>query len=547
MKKNYLIIDCFVDEPACFGVPPFIAPYPRYVYGALVHAGADPAAITYITVDRLRGDGYRVTEKPDHVLLIGGAVVPGKYLGAKIGTVDEVQKIIACNRHLPFVLGGMIRFMLPPAENVTLLEHDIEAYAHGLHRGRPEDRASTVAEVAAWSVLGAPVVKQHPDHPVLVCEMETYRGCPRKAHCSFCSEGLVPFAGFRRVSDITAEVDALAGQGISRFRLGRQADILQYGTSFSGYRGGFPRPEPAAVGELFSELKTKKESGTITLLNIDNANPGTIVNFPEESAEILSRIAGAVTPGDTLALGIESVDEKVIAANSLKVTAPGALEAVRIINETCGARVEGIPVLLPGINLVHGLRGEEMKTFEKNYRWLASVLEQGLLVRRINIRRALPFPGTALHAHPQAIPEKTRLRFEYYRDRIRHDIDIPMLKKIYPAGTVLRDVRVLDRREGYSLGKQVASYSITVKIAGELAMKSFNEAVITGHQERSLTGLTLPVDVNGLSRAGLESIPGIGKKRAADIILARPFTGPEKARAALAGVDEGILKHIVAR
>jgi len=42
MNKNYLILDFFVDEPACFGVPPFISPYPRYIYGALIQAGVYP-------------------------------------------------------------------------------------------------------------------------------------------------------------------------------------------------------------------------------------------------------------------------------------------------------------------------------------------------------------------------------------------------------------------------------------------------------------------------------------------------------------------------
>jgi hypothetical protein len=35
MKRRYLILGCFIDGPACFGVPPFISPYPRYILGAL--------------------------------------------------------------------------------------------------------------------------------------------------------------------------------------------------------------------------------------------------------------------------------------------------------------------------------------------------------------------------------------------------------------------------------------------------------------------------------------------------------------------------------
>jgi len=33
------IVDGYVDEPAHFGVPPYISTYPRYAAGALVDAG----------------------------------------------------------------------------------------------------------------------------------------------------------------------------------------------------------------------------------------------------------------------------------------------------------------------------------------------------------------------------------------------------------------------------------------------------------------------------------------------------------------------------
>ena len=35
------IVDGYVDEPAHFGVPPYISTYPRFTAGALVDAGVD--------------------------------------------------------------------------------------------------------------------------------------------------------------------------------------------------------------------------------------------------------------------------------------------------------------------------------------------------------------------------------------------------------------------------------------------------------------------------------------------------------------------------
>ena len=56
--KKFLILDCYVDEPTCLGVPPFVAPYPRYIYGALISIGLSPENIAYKTIDILRMNDY---------------------------------------------------------------------------------------------------------------------------------------------------------------------------------------------------------------------------------------------------------------------------------------------------------------------------------------------------------------------------------------------------------------------------------------------------------------------------------------------------------
>jgi len=536
MKSRYLILDCFVDEPACFGVPPFIAPYPRYVYGALIDAGIMAKAITYTTIEDLRAADMTIEESYRAVFLIGGAVVPGKYLGSRIGTLAEITRIMKKNRDMSFILGGEASRMmseLPP--RAVAVTGDIEKYAYSLATGSPVDALRDADEIARWGPLGAGVVEAHPSFPHIICEVETYRGCPRQQHCSFCSEGLFGSLQFRKIKDIVKEVDALIARGVSRFRLGRQADILQYGTAFSNFRSGFPEPDTGAVIELFRELQERKRRGEISVLNIDNANPGTIYNFPDESKKMLAVIADAVTPGDTLALGIESFDPAVVAANGLKVRPKEALEVIRLVNETCGDRVEGIPKLLPGINLIQGLRHESMESFEMNHRWLVKMLEEGLLLKRINIRKLLPFPGTPLYNSTQKKAGKLLNRFEYYRDRIRHDVDIPMLKSIYPPGTVLRDVQILEQHQGHSLGKQIASYSITARFPCESDIFSFQNALVLGHRERSLFCLPLPLAVNDLPQKAFEAIPGIGKHGASDIVLRRPF---ENMAAFLAFLDE---------
>ena len=550
MKKHYCILDCFVDEPACFGVPPFISPYPRYIYGALLDAGVKPDRIQYLTIDHLREKGFLLPDSYDMTFIIGGAVVPGKYLGAKIGTMAEIRRITETNKDARFVIGGPAASVFDNDSRILPLRFDAEKYAFSLASGAPVDERRSTAEIARWAVTGARVVREHPSWPDIICEMETYRGCPRQQHCSFCSEGLLDILEFRRQEDILAEVDALISEGVSRFRMGRQADILQYMTPFSTFRNGFPEPEVMAVTELFGELGNRVRSEKIRVLNIDNANPGTISNFPDESARMLESIAGAITPGDTLALGIESFDPQVISRNNLKVSAEEAHRVVALINEVCGHRVNGIPVLLPGINLIQGLTGETAETFAINYRSLMEMRDAGLLLKRINIRKHQPFPGTALSSAPEKTSGRVLNRFEFYRSKIRHDIDTWMLKQIYPAGTILKEVMILDHHEGYSLGKEIASYSITARFPMHLKLRSFSEALVVAHRERSLMALTLPVNINSLPQKGLESIPGISRKTAAEIILRRPFdnTGSFISFLAELGVtvDSAVLKHCVA-
>ena len=543
---NCCILDCYVDEPACFGVPPFVSPYPRYIFGALADAGVDGARVDYLTIDALRTGGYRLERAYDMVFLIGGAVVPGRYLGSRIGTAAEIHRIAESNRNQRFAVGGLVSHVLNGGDNVITVHNDIEKFAFAFARGAGADGRRTPAEIARWAVKGAAVVRLHPRFPDIICEIETSRGCPRESHCSFCSEGLHGPVEFRETGDILAEVDALTAAGVSRFRLGRQADILQYRSDCSSFTRGFPKPEVSPIRELLGELRKRKERGLISVLNIDNANPGTIAVFPEESSMILEELAATVTPGDTMALGVESFDEEVVRRNNLKVSPAGAVRAIEIINGIGGARVDSIPVLLPGVNLLHGLDGETRGTFEANFRCLADIMERGLLVKRINIRQVLPFPGTPAHVKRFVPGKSAENRFIYYRDRIRAEIEHPMLEKIYPPGTIIRHCQVLETQAGYSYAKQIASYAITLKFPSELPLMSFHDAVIISHRERSLVALPSPVNINTLSQKALELIPGIGKKGASEIILNRPFRSIAEIERFVKNVSKEVVKRIVA-
>jgi len=523
MKDKILILDCFVDEPACFGVPPFISPYPRYIAGALIEAGISHNNITYLTIDSPRLNNYILTEHYNSVFLIGGAVVPGRYLGAKIGTKKEINKIIENNPKEKFIIGGPVSTVIKEKKNVKIIKRDIERYAYNYIKEIEEDNYRSIEEISRWSLIGSFIVRQHPSFPEIICEIESYRGCPRTKHCSFCSEGLFKKIEFRTIRNIIDEVDSLIQHGVQRFRIGRQADILQYLSPLNEFKNGFSKPNPSAIKEFFGELQLRVEQKKIIKLNIDNANPGTIYNFPDESAEILKFITDAISPGDTLALGIESFDPNVIQKNNLKVLPNEAIDVIKLINDIGGRRKDGIPILLPGINLIQGLRGETIDTFKINFEYLKKILDLNLLVKRINIRKLMPFPGTELFSEKNKTKPNIINKFEYFRDKIRSEIDLEMLKRIYPIGTTIKENIILDKNNGYSYGKEIASYSITVKIPVELEEKNFYDTIIVSHGSRSITGIPKSYNINNLPQKAIEKIPGIGKHMASEIILNRPF------------------------
>ena len=59
IMNKYLIIDCYVDEPSCLGVPPYISPYPRYIASFLA---SKSEKIIYLTIDDL----YKSFKYLDH-------------------------------------------------------------------------------------------------------------------------------------------------------------------------------------------------------------------------------------------------------------------------------------------------------------------------------------------------------------------------------------------------------------------------------------------------------------------------------------------------
>ncbi len=544
------IVDGYVDEPAHFGVPPYISTYPRFTAGALVDAGVAQSQITYHTIDALRDDRqkWRDVATADLMIYVGGMTVPGKYVGGTPAEPDEVKEL-AWVADGTTVLGGPVRFGVGD-ENAGGIETerkdldydfvakgDIEAAVYDLVSSGLEgfnNRMRDNDELSRWAPDGAFIVEQHPNHPdYLICEMETSRGCAYR--CSFCTEPLYGNPAFRTAEAVIQEVDELSNYGVKHFRLGRQADILAFG-------GDGEAPNPDALGRLYAGIRDVAPD--LETLHLDNMNPITITEWPEASRECIRIIAEHNTPGDTAAFGLESADPLVQAENNLNVTAEECFEAVKIVNEEAGWRpgddparapthgqkaANRLPKLLPGINLLHGLKAERKETYQHNREFLERVYEAGLMLRRINIRQVMAFDGTDMSETGAEIAHDHKELFKSYKTEIRQQIDQPMLQRVAPQGTVLPNVHLEYHQDGRTFGRQLGTYPLLVGIPGEQPLETTIDAVVVDHGYRSVTAVPYPLDINRASMKQLEALPGIGRQRAGDIIVDRPYESASEA------------------
>jgi len=466
-----LIIDGYNDEPGGLGVPPYIDVYPRLVSGAIWLARRD-ARIDYVTVDQFR-KWERIwlqrSRKYDYVVVIAGVVVPGKYIG---GTPASPEELVRWARSIKgptlILVGPAARWGIglsgggpsyPPwvfkKEGFhVLVKGDPEEFFYslalnGLEKADPHRIRHDYKLYDKAIRLGARIVMQHPRlGRGLIAEIETYRGCARwiTGGCSFCVEPLRGRPITRDPEGILGEVESLYIHGVRAFRLGRQADILVYGSKDLGVEE-WPKPDPSALRRLFQGIRNVAPN--LEVLHIDNVNPGTIARHIKEAEEALKIIVKYHTEGDVAAMGVETADEKVSRLNNLNTTPEEALLAIRMVNKIGNIRGRGgLPHLLPGINFILGLPGETRETYYKNKLFLEKILNEGLLVRRVNVRRLLVLPLTRVSRMKHGVRSRLEKHAKSFRFWVRNKFEKVMIRRIAPPGTILYNLWVEDCHRG---------------------------------------------------------------------------------------------------
>ena len=502
------VIDGYIDDPAALGVPPYISPMIRAVAGAAVDAGAE---VEYVSVDMLR-KGAKPPEA-DVSVVLSGNTVPGKYLRSMPMSGKELRELAPSLKGWKMI-GGSAAFSPDASAFDFHVARDLAASLYdGLTGKEVGERLRTLEEWNRWMLLGADIVTAHQDFPEpLMVEIESYRGCHRWSigGCSFCIEPSKGRPLMRSPKDILEEAAKLRALGVRNVRIGGQTCIVSYGADLDS---PCPRPRPDVVRELFEGLRDLH----FDCLCVDNADPAVIATYPEESEEIVRILAECCSSGNVLAMGLESADPAVKEANNLNATAEQVLEAVRLVNRVGGERgPEGMPRVLPGINIICGLDGETEDTYNHDLALLRTILDEGLMVRRINIRQVID------SRRPFNVRVDTN-RLRKFKEQVREEIDRPLLERCMPAGTVLRNVYAEIHDGNTTFGRQPGSYPILVGIPYKVPLDAKYDVVVTDWGYRSVTGLTYPFRINSMPMSALSALPGIGKKRASALVLKRPF------------------------
>ncbi|AKI98045.1 radical SAM protein [Kosmotoga pacifica] len=522
------LIDGYIDEPASLGVPPYISQRVRAIAGILFSRGID---VDYHTIDEVRKkELWGAFNEYDYLILHGGLTTPGHYVGGTPASLSEFEKLLSLNNHPvkiiegPIVVGYSLKggrkareISFGQADVLFSKELELAEY-FGIETGK--DYYELMNE---FYRLGAAIIPQHPGYPDVIIEFDISSGCERQdGFCSFCTESLF-YGRFksRDLKGIVRELEALKTVGVKAVRFGRSANVIAY-----GYDGKKKLPNPEAVETLF---RVTSELLRPEVLHIDNGNPIFIAKHRKDAIKILESIVKYDTPGDTISFGVESFDPVVRQMNGIGGTAEEIIDAIKLVNEIGNVRIDGIPKLLPGINLLYGLPGTTKRTFEIDFAMLKKILEDGLIIKRLNIRQVMVFPDTPLSK--QRLPKINRSLFEKHKRTIRSSIDNQMIRRVFPVGAIIRRVIPEFKRGALSFGRPLGTYPILIGTYAPFDRPT--DMVVIDHGIRSITAIPLHSNLNSMDIKVLESIPGIGKNRATSILLKRPFTSWKEVESSL--------------
>ena len=536
-EASWLIIDGYEDEPAAFGVPPYVGFHIRYICGVLEEKG--------INYEYYPIDSYRINppslENRLGVVILAGAIVPGKYLRGTPISLRETKEVISeTPGDTPILCGGWAirgwrhQGWSPLRRNLFLALQDTDAtLSYFLDNNEWKHQRRNAEQWTAWAHAGArsKAVTHNPDlDGPLTYEVEVYQGCVRyKRGCKFCIEPKKGVPIWRSPEDIIQEVSIAHDMGVEHVRLGGMTDTYTY-MAEGVVEMEYPRPNPEPIAKLLHGLRDDERLG---ILHTDNGNPSIIAEHLEEAEEITKTLVETLSDGAVLSFGLESADPRVHEANWLNCDSKQLKSAIALINKHGRVRGErGLPKLLPGLNFIAGLNGETSQTYDINLKLLNELKDEGHMIRRVNIRQV----------EGEGFQEIDDADFKAFKTTVRDEFDGPLLEEMLPTGTILNDVwweshegrtrlpRHLEPearspdvhgKAGITFGRQIGAYPILVGMNYLAPLETYSNIMVTGHGARSITGIEIGLDWRTATEKQLAAIPGISAKGAWNLIGAR--------------------------
>lgn len=361
--------------------------------------------------------------------------------------------------------------------------------------------------------------------------------------CFFCIE-FVRYCRVedRLVEDVVVEVKVFYIFGVRYFWVGRQSCIFFYMVKLDGrvFILNFEVVEKFFCGICLVVLNVK-------MFYVDNVNFVVIVNYFDESRRIVKVLIEYGIFGDVVVFGLESVDLKVVKFNNFNVIVEEIYEVVKFFNEIGGRRgYNGMLWFFLGINIIFGLLGEIKKSYEIMFQFLKRFLDDGLMVRCINICQVVVFLGIFLwYMRDKVKVEKYKKFIQYYCYKIRYEIDLFMFRCVVLVGIVLRDVCVEVFDNGLIYGRQIGSYLFIVGMFKQVFFNKFYDVLIVDYGFRSIIGIFVLINVNEESLRVLEYILGIGKKIVVKILVKCFFKILEEFFEVIGEDKKNVLKDLI--
>lgn len=369
-----------------------------------------------------------------------GCFVKYEYVSAEPPTFNEIKDILknlknSGNKILFYALGrndlpkGVISNTIP--SNVFDKVYFGNTYNYflnfkGNHFIPNYDQLSDIA------IASADILSQI-NRPIIF-EIETATGCNRNPGCTFCIEGLrgLPIQ-YRSIESIIEEIKSLYQLGARYFRLGRQPNFYSYMDS-----------NPESIERLLKEIR--EECPEIKTLHIDNASPHNVAT--DDGEKITQAIVKYCTSGNIAPFGIESFDDNVREKCNLNGTVDEIHKSIKVINKYGLERGEdGLPKFLPGINIIYGLDGQSNETLKINLSNLKEILNSDNLVRRVFVRKLTSPYGEQFDNYQKSDIEE----FEMWQKTIEEQFSLPILKKVYPVGLEVKNLRMEMYKDGNSI------------------------------------------------------------------------------------------------